>query len=82
VITARRLDQLEETKVQCGETSRVLVLAGDISDEWFVLELFTQTVSTFGKAVSGETVCIEHHASWIVGRLDLLFNVRSDRNQW
>jgi len=49
VITARRLDQLEETKTQCGETSKVLVLTGDISDERFVLELFKQTVSTFGR---------------------------------
>jgi len=54
VITARRLDQLEETKTQCGE-AKVLVLAGDISDERFVLELFRQTVSTFGKVPSYET---------------------------
>lgn len=53
VITARRLDQLEQTKARCGETSRVLVLAGDISDELFVLELFRQTVSTFGRVAAG-----------------------------
>lgn len=52
MITARRLDQLEETKAQCGGTSKVLVLAGDITDERFVLELFKQTVSTLGKAAS------------------------------
>lgn len=50
VITARRLDRLEETKTQCEETSKILVLAGDISDEQFVVELFKQTVSTFGNA--------------------------------
>lgn len=50
MITARRLDQLEETKTQCGDTSKILVLAGDISDELFILELFKQTVSAFGKA--------------------------------
>jgi len=48
-ITARRLDRLEETKTQCGETSKVLVLAGDISDEQFVVELFRQAVSVFGR---------------------------------
>lgn len=42
---------MEETKTQCGEV-KVLVLAGDISDERFVLELFKQTVSTFGKVAS------------------------------
>ena len=52
MITARRLDQLEETKTQCGETSKILILAGDISDEQFVLELFKQTVSMFGKVVT------------------------------
>jgi ATP-dependent Clp protease adapter protein ClpS len=56
VITARRLDQLEETKTQCEEASRVLVLAGDISDERFVQELFKQTVSTFGKAATYKTI--------------------------
>ena len=53
VITARRLDQLDETKSRCGETSSVLVLTGDISDERFVLEMFRQTVSKFGKAAAG-----------------------------
>ena len=56
MITARRLDQLEETKTQCGETSKVLVLAGDISDERFVVELFRQAVSTFGKAATREAI--------------------------
>ena len=53
MITARRLDRLEETKTQCKETSKVIVLAGDISDERFVLELFKETVSAFGKAAPG-----------------------------
>lgn len=58
VITARRPDQLEETKAQCEASSRALVLAGDISDERFVLELFKQIVSTFGEAVSCKTVFV------------------------
>lgn len=52
MITARRLDRLEETRVQCGEFSKVLVVAGDISEERFVSELFRQTVSKFGKAAT------------------------------
>jgi len=56
MVTARRLDQLEETKAQCVETSKVLVIAGDISDEQFVLELFKRTVSAFGKAATYEII--------------------------
>ena len=47
---------MEETKTQCEGTSRVLILAGDISDEQFVLELFKQTVSTFGKAATHKII--------------------------
>lgn len=52
VITARRLVQLEETKALCEDGSKILVLAGDISEEQFVLELFRKTVSTLGKSNS------------------------------
>ena len=47
---------MEETKTQCEEASKVLVLAGDISDERFVLDLFKQTVSTFGKAATRKII--------------------------
>ena len=50
MITARRLVQLEETKTLCEDGSKILVLAGDISEEQFVLELFRQTVSALGKS--------------------------------
>ncbi|KAJ7638314.1 hypothetical protein FB45DRAFT_902499, partial [Roridomyces roridus] len=46
VLTARRLEALEETASLCETT---LVLAGDITDEEFVKKLFQETVERFGR---------------------------------
>ncbi|KAF7422936.1 hypothetical protein PC9H_011100 [Pleurotus ostreatus] len=62
VITARRIDALLQTAEQCDQ--RALVVAGDVTDEKFVQELFAQAVEQFGKP----------QTCWHTGRVDLLFN--------
>ncbi|KAJ8691089.1 hypothetical protein PTI98_010691 [Pleurotus ostreatus] len=47
VITARRIDALLQTAEQCDQ--RALVVAGDVTDEKFVQELFAQAVEQFGR---------------------------------
>ncbi|KAF4562587.1 short-chain dehydrogenases/reductases (SDR) family protein [Pleurotus pulmonarius] len=47
VITARRVDALLKTAEQCDQ--RALVVAGDVTDEKFVKELFAQAVEQFGR---------------------------------
>jgi len=48
-ITARRKEELEETKSHFAEPSKCLVVAGDVADEAFVKKLFEDTVATFGR---------------------------------
>ncbi|EGN98130.1 hypothetical protein SERLA73DRAFT_55382 [Serpula lacrymans var. lacrymans S7.3] len=48
-LTARRLEQLEETKSLCSDPSSCLVLAGEVTDEPFVKKLFEETVANFGR---------------------------------
>ncbi|KAF9220496.1 NAD(P)-binding protein [Gyrodon lividus] len=48
-LTARRLAQLEETKVACANPESCLLVDGDITDEGFVKSLFEQTLKKFGR---------------------------------
>ena len=49
VLFARRFDQLRETKELCEEPSKCLCIAGDVSDEKSVEDLFKNAVQTFGR---------------------------------
>ncbi|KAJ7122973.1 hypothetical protein C8R44DRAFT_831469 [Mycena epipterygia] len=49
VLTARRADALQETASLCESPDNCLVLAGDVTDEEFVKQLFSDTVSRFGR---------------------------------
>ncbi|THV04467.1 NAD(P)-binding protein [Dendrothele bispora CBS 962.96] len=49
VITARRLEGLNETKSLCASPDACLTVAGDITEENFVLELFARSVEKFGR---------------------------------
>ncbi|KAJ8509546.1 hypothetical protein ONZ45_g8308 [Pleurotus djamor] len=47
VITARRIDALNETAEKCHQ--RALVIQGDVTNESFVKQLFEEAVSQFGR---------------------------------
>ncbi|KAJ6459791.1 hypothetical protein C8R47DRAFT_1161592 [Mycena vitilis] len=49
VLTARRAEALEETASLCESADKCLVLAGDVTNEDFVKNLFSQTVARFGR---------------------------------
>ncbi|KAK7464700.1 hypothetical protein VKT23_005907 [Stygiomarasmius scandens] len=49
VITARRFEALEETKNSCSNPDNCFTVAGDITEEKFVLKLFAQSVEKFGR---------------------------------
>lgn len=51
VLTARRTDALIETSKQCA--SPTLVVAGNITEEDFVAELFAKTIQEFGESGGG-----------------------------
>ncbi|KAF5382527.1 hypothetical protein D9615_002809 [Tricholomella constricta] len=48
VLTGRRLSALNETAEMSSRSANSLILAGDVTDEQFVKELFTRTVEHFG----------------------------------
>ena len=49
VLTARRLSALLETSELLRDPSACLTVAGDISDEEFVKELFSSAIAEFGE---------------------------------
>lgn len=49
VLTARRQDALEETSRRCSLPENCLIVAGDVTDETFVKELFIKAVARFGR---------------------------------
>ncbi|KAJ6612118.1 hypothetical protein B0H10DRAFT_2282384 [Mycena sp. CBHHK59/15] len=49
VLTARRTDALHETSLLCVDPDNCLLLAGDVTDEAFVKQLFSETVARFGR---------------------------------
>ncbi|KAJ7667451.1 hypothetical protein DFH06DRAFT_1280475 [Mycena polygramma] len=60
VLTARRAEALEETASLCESAETCLVLAGDVTDEDFVKNLFSQTNAGVGSpAVPLEEVSLE-----------------------
>ncbi|KAJ3715390.1 hypothetical protein EV361DRAFT_100726 [Lentinula raphanica] len=49
VITARRSEALQETQKMSTNPDNCLCITGEITDEDFVVELFNQTISRFGR---------------------------------
>ncbi|KAF5362907.1 hypothetical protein D9758_007119 [Tetrapyrgos nigripes] len=49
VITARRQEALEETRDLCANSAACLLVAGDITQEGFVVGLFSQSIAKFGR---------------------------------
>ncbi|KAK0222057.1 oxidoreductase protein [Armillaria fumosa] len=71
VLTARREEALQESLKLCSHPENTLIIAGDVTSEDFVKELFAKVVERFGESHS------ESESSLIdvdPGRLDLLFN--------
>ncbi|KAJ3861669.1 oxidoreductase protein [Lentinula novae-zelandiae] len=52
VITARRLEALQETQAMSSNAESCLCVAGDITDETFAINLFDQAISKFGDALT------------------------------
>ncbi|SJL07283.1 related to 3-oxoacyl-[acyl-carrier protein] reductase [Armillaria ostoyae] len=71
VLTARREEALQESLKLCLHPENSLVIAGDVTNEDFVQELFVKAVERFSESYSeSESSLIDVDA----GRLDLLFN--------
>lgn len=74
VLTARREEALQESLKLCLHPENSLVIAGDVTNEDFVQELFVKAVERFSESYSeSESSLIDVDAA---GRLDLLFNVK------
>lgn len=56
VLTARRLSALLETSELLRDPSACLTVAGDVSDEDFVKELFSSAIAEFGE----NSGCVNH----------------------
>ncbi len=76
VLTARREEALQESLKLCLHPENSLVIAGDVTNEDFVKELFTKTVERFGESRSESESPTLIDADPLAGRLDLLFNVK------
>lgn len=73
VVTARRLEALQETQEMSSNAESCLCVAGDITDETFAINLFEQAIAKFGEC-SYISYSSAHNVN-NAGRLDLLFNV-------
>ncbi|KAJ3894267.1 oxidoreductase protein [Lentinula edodes] len=49
VVTARRLEALQETQAMSSNAESCLCVAGDITDETFAMNLFDQAIAKFGR---------------------------------
>ncbi|KAJ4491483.1 hypothetical protein C8J55DRAFT_450071 [Lentinula edodes] len=49
VVTARRLEALQETQAMSSNAESCLCVAGDITDETFAINLFDQAIAKFGR---------------------------------
>lgn len=78
VLTARRQDALKVTADLTSKPDSCLILAGDVTNEEFVRDLFTRSTDKFGSQLSilTEMTMILTIPICLVGRLDLLFNAR------
>ena len=52
VLFARRSEQLEETKKQCPDPDKVLLIDGDVTKEDAVIRLFAVAVDHFGMCLN------------------------------